>query len=50
MPRFLRHIPIVFLLGWAVSTYAAPGSELPLIAQKALEQSQINFSASDLAF
>ena len=30
--------------------FAAPSSELPLVAQKALEQSQTNFSASDLEF
>jgi len=50
MPRFLVHSSVIFLLGWAVPIYAAPGSEMPLIAQKALEQSQLNFSKSDLEF
>ena len=50
MPRFLVHTFIIFLLGGAVPIYAASGSELPVVAQKALEQNQVNFSASDLEF
>ncbi|MEI6283677.1 MAG: PSD1 and planctomycete cytochrome C domain-containing protein [Opitutae bacterium] len=50
MPRFLVYHFIIFLLGGVVPIYAAPSSELPLIAQKALEQNQVNFSVSDLEF
>jgi len=50
MPRFLVYHFFIFLLGGVVPIYAAPSSELPLIAQKALEQNQVNFSASDLEF
>ena len=50
MPRFLVYTPAIFLLGWVVSVSAAPSSDLPAIAQKALEQNQVNFSASDLEF
>ena len=50
MPRFIVYITVILLPGWVVPIHAASGAELPAIAQKALEQNQVNFSATDLEF
>jgi uncharacterized membrane protein len=50
MPRFFIILFIASTAGKMVSLTAASNAELPAIAQKALEQNQVNFSADDLEF